>query len=143
MSKVYDWRDDPMGTVVAVPEVRARFMRFAPGFSQEEGHTHEQSGGWEVFVVLEGALAFEIDGETSVVGPGQAIVCAPWQLHRVSCVSEVPAVLYLSVTPHRPPTHTWYDVDGQIVDRGPGVSDPTWQGRPADTAADFPNRLVR
>ena len=137
---VYDWRDDPMGTVLAVPAVRARFMRFEPGFAQDEGHSHEQSGGWETFLVLEGALEFDIDGTTATVGPGQALVASPWQVHRLRCTSDVPAILYLTVTPHVPPTHTWYDATGQIVDRGPGVTHPTWQGRPADGAADFPRR---
>ena len=30
---IFDWRDDPMGTIVAVPPIRARFMRFEPGFA--------------------------------------------------------------------------------------------------------------
>jgi hypothetical protein len=29
--EAFDWRDDPMGHMVAVPDVRARFMRFEPG----------------------------------------------------------------------------------------------------------------
>ena len=72
-ARTFDWRDDPMGTVLAVPAVRARFMRFEPGFAQDEGHSHEQSGGWETFLVLEGTLEFDIDGTAATVGPGQAL----------------------------------------------------------------------
>ena len=136
---VFDWRDDPMGTIVAVPPIRARFMRFEPGFAQTEGHSHEQSGGWELFLCLEGALEFTIDGVPVVITAGQALTAAPWQVHILRCVSDVPAILYLSVTPHVPPTHTWYDEHGNIVERGPGVTNPTWKGEPALTAADFPN----
>ena len=126
-----DWRDDPMGTVVAVPEVRARFMRFEPGKPPGPGsHSHEESGGVEVFLVLEGAVAFEIDGETVVATAGQAVVAYPHQKHRAWCAGDVPAILYLTVTPHRQPTHTYYDAEGnRLPSRAGGPY--TWQGEPA------------
>src|SRR6266508_3268745 len=68
----YDWRDDPMGTVIAVPEVRGRFMRFEPGKvpGGPGSHNHEESGGVEIFVVLEGTMAFEIEGEVITATSG-------------------------------------------------------------------------
>src|SRR5207244_3421477 len=87
----FDWRDDPMGTIIAVPEVRARFMRFEPGKGPGAGsHSHEESGGVEVFVVLEGKMAFEIEGETVTATAGQAVVAYPHQQHRAGCAGDEP-----------------------------------------------------
>ena len=62
-ARAFDWRDDPMGTVLAVPEVRARFIRTEPGVPPGNFHSHEESDGVEVWVVLEGAVCFEIEEE--------------------------------------------------------------------------------
>jgi quercetin dioxygenase-like cupin family protein len=130
--KTYDWRDDPMGTIVAVQEVRARFMRFEPGRQLGGFHSHEESGGVEVFVVLEGAMKFEIDDQEVIATAGQAVVAYPHQKHRASCVGDQPAILYLTVTPHVQPTHTYYDADGNRLPPRPGTPSYTWQGRPAE-----------
>ena len=129
----YDWRDDPMGTVIAVPEVRARFMRFEPGTvpGGPGSHNHEESGGVEVFVVLEGTMAFEIEAEVITATAGQAVVAYPHQKHRAWCAGDAPAIIYLTVTPHRQPTHTWFDVDGNRQPSRPSNGRYTWQGRPA------------
>jgi len=131
-ARTFDWRDDPMGTVLAVPEVRARFIRTEPGKPVGTFHTHEESGGYEVWVVLEGAVLFEFDdghGEiTSVIATaGQSVVATPTERHRVSCAGTTPAVYYLTVTPHRSPTHTHYDADGHRMPTVPGVTRPTWR----------------
>jgi quercetin dioxygenase-like cupin family protein len=132
IGKTFDWRDDPMGTIVAMPEVRARFMRFEPGAGPGPGsHSHEESGGVEVFVVLEGTMAFEIEGQTVVATAGQAVVAYPHQKHRAWCAGDEPAVLYLSVTPHVQPTHTYYDAAGQRQPSRPASDDYRWRGEPA------------
>src|SRR4029453_3137579 len=110
----WDWRDDPMGHIIAVPECRSRFMRFEPGKAPAGWHSHEESGGVEVFVVIEGAMKFEIEDEEVIATAGQAVVAWPWQKHRASCAGSEPAVIYLSVTPHRAPTHTYFDEKGSI-----------------------------
>ena len=112
-ARTFDWRDDPMGTAVAVPEVRARFIRAEPGEKLGNFHSHEESGGIEVWVVLEGAVRFEIEDETVIATAGQAVVAWPHEKHRVTCVGDEPAVYYLTVTPHRSPTHTHYDAEGR------------------------------
>ena len=128
----YDWRDDPMGTVIAVPEVRGRFMRFEPGKAAGPGsHNHEESGGVEVFVVLEGTMAFEIEGETIVAKAGQAVVAYPHQKHRAWCAGDEPAIIYLTVTPHRQPTHTFFDAAGNRQPSRPTGGVYTWAGQPA------------
>lgn len=132
-ARTFDWRDDPMGTVVAVPEVRARFIRTEPGAPKGTFHTHEESGGWEAWVVLEGAVRFEFDDghghvDEVVATAGQAVYATPTERHRVSCAGDVPATYYLTVTPHRSPTHTHYDAGGQRMPTVPGVTHPTWRG---------------
>jgi quercetin dioxygenase-like cupin family protein len=129
--RVYDWRDDPMGTVVAVPEVRGRFMRFEPGTPPAGWHSHAESGGVEVFVVLEGAMRFEIDDQTVIATAGQAVVAWPHQKHRASCAGDAPAILYLTVTPHQAPTHTYYDDAGNVRPNPHPLGAYTWQGEPA------------
>ena len=76
-ARTFDWRDDPMGTAVAVPEVRARFIRAEPGEKLGNFHSHEESDGIEVWVVLEGAVRFEIEDETVIATAGQAVVAWP------------------------------------------------------------------
>lgn len=129
--RTFDWRDDPMGTIIAAPEVRGRFMRFEPGRQPGGFHTHEESGGVEVFVVLEGAMKFEIDDQEVIATAGQAVVAYPHQKHRASCVGDVPAILYLTVTPHRQPTHTYYDSAGHRQPSRPAPGDYRWRGAPA------------
>jgi quercetin dioxygenase-like cupin family protein len=128
--KAYDWRDDAMGHIIALPEVRARFMRFEPGRQPGGWHSHEESGGVEVFVVLEGAMKFEIDDQTVIATAGQAVVAWPHQKHRATCAGDTPAVIYLTVTPHHPPTHTYYDDSGQIRPNPRPVGTYTWCGDP-------------
>jgi quercetin dioxygenase-like cupin family protein len=130
-ARTFDWRDDPMGTVIAVPEVRARFLRLEPGQAPGNFHSHEESNASETFVVLEGAARFDIEDESVVATAGQAVVTYPHERHRVTCAGEQPAVIYLTVTPHRQPTHTYYDAQGNRLPTRPGVTNPTWQGRPA------------
>jgi quercetin dioxygenase-like cupin family protein len=130
-AQTFDWRDDPMGTVVAVPEVRARFIRVEPGAADKGFHSHEESNALEVWVVLEGAVKFEIEDRTVIATAGQAVVAYPHEKHRVSCAGDQPAVYYLTVTPHRAPTHTNYDAAGNRLPTRPGVTNPTWQGKPA------------
>lgn len=127
-AKTFNWRDDPMGTVLAVPEVRARFIKVDPSRPLGNFHTHEESNAYEVWVVLEGKVRFEIGDETVIAGPGEAVVATPTEKHRVSCAGDEPAVYYLTVTPHRPPTHTHYDAQGNRLPSTPGAVRPTWKG---------------
>jgi quercetin dioxygenase-like cupin family protein len=130
-ARTFDWRDDPTGTVIAAPEVRARFIRVEPGKPAGNFHSHEESNAIEAWVVLEGAVKFEIEDETVVATAGQAVVAYPHEKHRVSCAGDAPAVYYLTVTPHRAPTHTHYDAQGHRLPTRPGVTNPTWRGQPA------------
>lgn len=130
-AETFDWRDDPTGTVIAVPEVRARFLRREPSDPPGSFHSHEESEGIETWVVLEGAVRFEFEDREVVATPGQAVVAYPREKHRVTCAGDRPCVYFLTLTPHREPTHTFFDEGGRRLPPRVGVIDPTWRGRPA------------
>jgi protease I len=129
--RVFDWHDDPAGTFLAAPQIRARFAYYEPGKGYRNYHTHEEAGptgAWETWVVLEGEVAFDFDGTEVIVKPGQAVTAAPHEKHRDRCASDTPAVAFLCVTPHTPPTHTQYDEDGTRRPARAGVSSAAWKG---------------
>lgn len=106
---VYDYRTD-VRNVVIMPDIRSRFLRMEPG---EVGARHSHDIGQEVFLILEGECEFEIEGETAVLGPGQMCFAAANQMHHVRTVGDQPMTMYLSVTPHIEPTHTFWDEQGE------------------------------
>jgi quercetin dioxygenase-like cupin family protein len=106
---VYDYRTD-VRNVVILPDIRSRFLRMEPG---EVGGRHSHDLGQEVFLILEGECEFEIEGETAVLGPGQMCFAAANQMHQVRTVGDQPMTMYLSVTPHIEPTHTFCDEQGE------------------------------
>jgi quercetin dioxygenase-like cupin family protein len=132
-ARVFDWRDDPSGTLVVVPQVRARFLEFQPGQPMGNYHSHEESDGVETFVCMKGRFRFDIDGEIVEIGPGQAVFTYPPEKHRVEAVGDESAVMFLTVTPHRQPSHTHFDEQGQRLPSRPGVTaaDLSWRGEPA------------
>lgn len=105
---VYDYRND-VRNVLVTPEIRSRFLRMEPG---QEAALHSHDLGHEVFLVLEGRAAFEVEGETVVLGPGQMCAVLAHQAHRVRVVGDAPMTMYLSVTPHVQPTHTGRTEEG-------------------------------
>lgn len=105
---VYDYRTD-VRNVVIMPDIRSRFLRMEPG---EVGARHSHDLGQEVFLILEGECEFEIEGETAVLGPGQMCFAAANQMHHVRTIGDQPMTMYLSVTPHIEPTHTFWDERG-------------------------------
>ena len=99
---VYDYRTD-VRNVLVTPQIRSRFLRMEPGQSAQR-HSHDL--GHEIFLILEGRVEFEIDGETEELGPGQMCVALADQPHTVRVLGDEPMTMYLSVTPHIHPTHT-------------------------------------
>ena len=129
--RVFDWHDDPAGTFLAAPQIRARFAHYKPGQGYRNYHTHEEAGptgAWETWVVLKGVVAFDFDGTEVVVGEGQAVTAAPHEKHRDRCASDEEAIAFLCVTPHTPPTHTQYENDGTRRPARAGVSSAKWMG---------------
>ena len=131
--RIFDWHDDPSGTFLAAPQIRARFAHYTPGQSYRNYHTHEDAGplgAWETWVVVKGAVAFDFDGTEVIVREGQAVTAGPHEKHRDRCASEGEAVAFLCVTPHTPPTHTQYEEDGTRRPARAGVTSAAWKGEP-------------
>ena len=105
--RVFDSRSD-LGNVVVTPEVRCRFIEELPGTARS---VHSHDGAAEVFLVLEGRVEFEIEGEAIVVGPGQMVYVPPFAKHTLRALDER-ARLFLAVAPHREPSHTFFEEDG-------------------------------
>ena len=105
---VYDYRTDVTNLLVT-PQIRARFMRLEPG---EVAAAHSHDLAQEVFLVLAGRAEFTIDGEAAEVGPGQLCLALIDQVHSVRALGDEPMIMYLSVTPHIQPTHTFWAPDG-------------------------------
>ena len=113
--QVYDYRTD-ITNVLVTPEIRARFMTIAVGEMSGgprpgDGHSHDL--GHEIFMILQGQAEFEIDGDTHVVGPGQMCYALVGETHTVRNVGDEEVIMYLSVTPHIQPTHTYWEESGE------------------------------
>ncbi|RKU26532.1 hypothetical protein C6497_13230 [Candidatus Poribacteria bacterium] len=106
---VYDFRKD-IKNVLVTPQIRSRFLKMEPGQSAQL-HSHDL--GHEIFLILDGHVEFEIDGETEELGPGQMCIALADQPHKVRVLGDEPMTMYLSVTPHIHPTHTPRNDDGE------------------------------
>ncbi len=106
---IYDYRTDERNLLVS-PQIRARFMRLDPG---ETARAHSHDLGHEIFLVLAGKAEFTIAGETALVGPGQLCIALVDQMHSVRAIGDKPMIMYLSVTPHIQPTHTYWGPGGR------------------------------
>ncbi len=106
---VYDYRTD-VRNVLVTPQIRSRFLRMEPGQCAQR-HSHDL--GHEIFLILEGRVEFEIDGEREELGPGQMCVALADQPHTVCVLGDEPVTMYLSVTPHIQPTHTPRSENGE------------------------------
>lgn len=106
--EVFDYRRDIRNVLVS-PSIRGRFLRHEPG---EVGPFHSHDVGEEIFLILEGRCEFTIDGEVAVLGPGELCVARPHQRHQVRVVGDEPMTMFLAVSPHLEPTHTFWDEDG-------------------------------
>ncbi|MBC7237725.1 MAG: cupin domain-containing protein, partial [Chloroflexi bacterium] len=117
--KVYDFHHD-LRNILVTPQIRARFMPLGVG-QTARGHTHDL--GHEVFLILQGRAEFEIDGEKAILGPGQACIALIDQSHIVRNIGDEEVIMYLSVTPHILPTHTFWTAEGE---KQPPHFNPSW-----------------
>jgi mannose-6-phosphate isomerase-like protein (cupin superfamily) len=115
--RVYDYRSD-LSNLVVQPQIRSRFRVVELG-PVPQVHSHDLGG--ETFVVMQGQIEFTVDGESVVAQQGQAIYVPPRTTHAVRAVGDQPGVMYLSVSPHVEPTHTFYDADGRQLPPRYGV----------------------
>lgn len=106
--EVYDFRTD-IANLLVTPQIRSRFLKMAVG-QFNESHTHDL--GHEIFLILQGQAEFEIEGHKEVLGPGQMCIALTDEAHTVRNVGDDEVIMYLSVTPHIQPTHTFWSEDG-------------------------------
>lgn len=135
---IYDYRAD-LRNVVITPAIRSRFLRMEPG-AVATRHSHDL--GYEVFLVLEGQAEFEIGGARAVLGPGQMCFARRDELHSVRVVGGAPMTMYLSVTPHIEPTHTFWDEAGTRLPRRYGLATSAERATPAASTAELADRLL-
>jgi mannose-6-phosphate isomerase-like protein (cupin superfamily) len=114
---VFDYRVN-LSNLVVQPQIRSRFRRVELG-PVPEVHSHDLGG--ETFLVMEGEIEFTVDGETTVCTAGQGIFVPPRTTHAVRAIGERPGVMYLSVSPHVEPTHTFHAADGRRLPPRYGV----------------------
>jgi quercetin dioxygenase-like cupin family protein len=106
---VHDYHSE-LTNIEVQPQIRSRFRRVELG-PVPPVHSHDL--GAETFLVMDGQIEFTVAGEHVVCSPGQSIHVPPRTTHAVRAVGEHTGVIYLSVSPHVEPTHTFYDADGQ------------------------------
>ena len=117
MIHVFDVKAD-LSNLVVQPQIRSRFRRVELG-PVPEVHSHDLGG--ETFLVMAGRIEFTVANENVVCEPGQVIYVPPRTTHAVRAVGDEPGVIYLSVSPHVEPTHTFYDAQGQRLPPRYGV----------------------
>jgi quercetin dioxygenase-like cupin family protein len=140
--EVFDFRRDVKNIVIS-PTVRGRFLRMEPG---ETGPRHSHDLGDEIFLVLQGQCEFEIDGDRAVLGPGQLCVATVNRLHAVRVVGDEPMTMFLTVTPHLEPTHTFWDDQGSKLPPVYGHSTRAERlaaGHPTGSVADLTQRFLQ
>jgi mannose-6-phosphate isomerase-like protein (cupin superfamily) len=128
---VFDYRKDLQNLVVR-PEGRARFRRVDLG-PVPAMHSHDLGG--ETFLVLDGRIEFHVEAERVTCEPGQLIYVPPRTRHAVRAVGDHPGAIFLSVTPHVEPTHTFYDEHGSCLPPRYGVWRDAGGGEPESTAS--------
>ena len=127
----FDFRTD-LTNVAVSPPIRNRFRRVALG-PVPEVHSHDLGG--ETFLVMEGQIEFTVADETVVCTAGQGIFVPPRTTHAVRAIGDQPAVMYLSVSPHVEPTHTFYNAEGQRLPPRYGVWQEAGGGAPDTTSS--------
>jgi quercetin dioxygenase-like cupin family protein len=128
--RVFDYREDLQNLVVR-PEGRARFRRVELG-PVPAMHSHDLGG--ETFLVLEGQIEFTVEEDRVTCAPGQLIYVPPQTRHAVRAVGDRPGAIFLSVTPHVEPTHTFYDAHGSCLPPRYGVWREAGGGEPESAA---------
>jgi mannose-6-phosphate isomerase-like protein (cupin superfamily) len=123
---VHDYHSE-LTNIGVNPEIRSRFRRVELG-PVPAVHSHDLGG--ETFLVMEGTIEFTVDGESVVCQAGQSIYVPPRTTHAVRAVGERTGVIYLSVSPHVEPTHTFYDDQGQRLPPRYGVWRAAGGGEP-------------
>ena len=85
-------------------KIRGGMLTFQPN---TECAYHSHDGADEVFLFLSGYGEVTEEGELVRVGPGDVVVTPAEHKHKIRSFDE-PLVMWLTVTPNRMPSHTFY-----------------------------------
>ena len=85
-------------------KIRGGMLTF-PANTECDYHSHD--GADEVFLFLEGHGEVDEEGEVVRVEPGDVVVTPAERKHKLRSFDE-PLVMWLTVTPNRTPSHTFY-----------------------------------
>jgi uncharacterized cupin superfamily protein len=77
-------------------------INFPPNSDVYPNHDHAESGQEEVYLVLEGAADFDIDGETVHLEPKMALRVGPATKRKISTGAESASILALGAIPGAP-----------------------------------------
>jgi len=78
-----------------------KYIMRGPRSPGMEARPHVHGEMEENFLVLEGEVEFEVNGESFVCGPGDFVHLEPGDAHNVKNVSSLPASLIFSLAPYR------------------------------------------
>jgi mannose-6-phosphate isomerase-like protein (cupin superfamily) len=77
-----------------------QILNFPPNFSEGyPNHDHAESGQEEVYVVLDGAADFDVEGESLHLEPKMALRVGPTTKRRIASGPEGAQILALGATP--------------------------------------------
>src|SRR5688500_7584155 len=105
---------DGGGNVMLMAQLRGGCHRWRPGW---HGRKHSHDGAVEVFLVMEGACDFDVDGQRFTLQAGQYVAIPPEVPHELWNRTEEDLLMFLVVAPHQQPTHTYYDEEGKAIRR--------------------------
>ena len=105
---VYDYRTD-VRNVIIMPEIRSRFLRMEPG---EVAAGTRTISGRRCFSSSKASASSRSRASTRCWGRAKCASPTANQMHQVRTIGDQPMTMYLSVTPHIEPTHTFWDDQG-------------------------------
>lgn len=111
---IFDFRKDHKNLIVT-PELRSRFLYMPSGVKtnlRDKAAAHFHDLGYEIFLIMQGRVRGIIGDEEGILEAGQLCIAAPYQPHAFEVIGDEDVVMYLSVTPHIQPTHSFVDSSG-------------------------------
>lgn len=94
--------------------VRSRVLNFAPGFAADK---HFHAGAEEMFWFYQGTAHITTPDQDVVLPEGSIIINPAGEWHVIANGGSGPLLMFLTVTPNRVPSHTFFDADGRPVVR--------------------------
>lgn len=106
---MYVLSPDPGRDEAHEPEMRCGYLRWGPG---QGCLAHAHPGAAEVFVIIEGAATFAVEGRRQTVARGSSVYIPAGEPHALAVAGHTPLLAFWSVMPNLVPSHTFYRADG-------------------------------